>query len=117
MIIGITATALTFICLIIAIVSYYINYRYHTEESLHLARYAFYFAAGLIFFQSALLMWGLHTHQFQWQYVFSYSSRDLSPYYLTTTFWGGQEGTFLLWLTLGSIYGMLIIRKNIRLHG
>jgi cytochrome c-type biogenesis protein CcmF len=112
MIIGITATALTFVCLIIAIVSYYIHYRYHTEESLHLARYAFYFSAGLIFFQSALLMWGLQTHQFQWQYVFSYSSRDLSPYYLTTTFWGGQEGTFLLWLTLGSIYGILLIRKK-----
>jgi len=112
MIPGITATALTFVCLIISIVSYYIYYRKNAEEPLRLARYAFYISSGLIFFQAVLLLWGIHTHQFQWQYVFSYSSRDLSPFYLTTTFWGGQEGTFLLWLVLGSIYGLVLIRKK-----
>ena len=112
MIAGITAAALTFVCLIIAIVSYTINYRTKADEALYFARYAFYFAVGLIFFQAAMLLWGIQTHQFQWQYVFSYSSRDLSPFYLTTTFWGGQEGTFLLWLVLGSIYGLLLIRRR-----
>ncbi len=112
MIIGVTTTALTFVCLIISIASYYLYYRDRADESLQIARYAFYLSAGLIFFQAGLLMWGIQTHQFQWQYVFSYSSRDLSPFYLITTFWGGQEGTFLLWLALGSIYGIVLIRKK-----
>jgi len=112
MIAGITATSLAFICLIISIVSYYLHYRNRTKESLLLGRYAFYCSTGLIFFQAALLMWGILTHQFHWQYVFSYSSRDLSTFYLISTFWGGQEGTFLLWLVLGAIYGIILIRKK-----
>jgi cytochrome c biogenesis factor len=59
-------------------------------------------------------MWGIHTHQFQWQYVFCYSSRDLSAFYLTSTFWAVQEGTFLLWLLMGSIYGLIIIKRKFK---
>jgi cytochrome c-type biogenesis protein CcmF len=59
-------------------------------------------------------MWGIHSHQFVWQYVFSYSSKDMSTFYLTSSFWGGQEGTFLLWLILGSIYGAFIISKKLK---
>jgi cytochrome c-type biogenesis protein CcmF len=59
-------------------------------------------------------MWGIHTHQFEWQYVFNYSSKDMSSFYLTSSFWGGQEGTFLLWLALGSLYGAFIISKKFK---
>ena len=112
MIPGVTATALTFVSLIVCIVSYFVSYFNKNIEYQHFARQAFYFASALIFIQAVLLMWGIVTHQFQWQYVFRYSSLDLSAFYLITTFWGGQEGTFLLWLLLGSIYGMIIIRKR-----
>jgi len=61
-----------------------------------------------------MLMWGIQTHQFQWQYVFNYSSTDLSTYYLTSTFWAGQEGTFLFWLLFGSIYGIILIRSKVK---
>jgi cytochrome c-type biogenesis protein CcmF len=59
-------------------------------------------------------MWGIHTHQFEWQYVFNYSSKDMSTFYLTSSFWGGQEGTFLLWLMLGSFYGAFIMSKKLK---
>jgi cytochrome c-type biogenesis protein CcmF len=59
-------------------------------------------------------MWGIHNHHFEWQYVFSYSSKDMSTFYLTSSFWGGQEGTFLLWLALGSLYGAFIISKKLK---
>jgi cytochrome c-type biogenesis protein CcmF len=59
-------------------------------------------------------MWGIHTHQFEWQYVFNYSSKDMSSFYLTSSFWGGQEGTFLLWLAMGSLYGAFIISKRLK---
>jgi cytochrome c-type biogenesis protein CcmF len=112
MIFGVTATSLTFVSLIICIISY-IATRFNKDQNfLRFARWAFYFASLLILIQSVLLMWGIMTHQFQWQYVFSYTSTDLSDFYLITTFWGGQEGTFLLWLLLGSIYGIIIIRKR-----
>lgn len=110
MIIGITAASLTFISLIVSSVAYFLYYGRQEESLLKIARLGFYTAGVLIAFQSALLMWGIIAHKFEWSYVFSYSSKDLAFYYLISTFWAGQEGTFLLWALLGSIYGLAIIR-------
>jgi cytochrome c-type biogenesis protein CcmF len=114
MIIGIVSTALTFILLILTIVSYYLYYKNENSAILKLSRSFFYTASGLVLLQAIMLMWGIQTHQFHWQYVFSYSSTDLSTYYLTSTFWAGQEGTFLLWLLYGSIFGIIIIRTKVK---
>jgi len=114
MILGVTLINLTFISLIICIISYLLSQYKKNNELINLARWAFYISSGFILIQTVMLMWGILTHQFQWQYVFSYSSRDMSVFYLITTFWGGQEGTFLLWMLLGSIYGVILIRKNER---
>jgi cytochrome c-type biogenesis protein CcmF len=114
MIFGITASSLTFIAYIICLAGYYIYNKNKQENFLLLSRVAFYFATLLIFSSAAVLMWGIHTHQFQWQYVFSYSSKDMSTFYLIASFWGGQEGTFLLWLALGSLYGAFIISKKFK---
>ncbi|MEE9118337.1 MAG: cytochrome c biogenesis protein CcsA, partial [Calditrichia bacterium] len=113
MIFGITASSLTFLAYIICLASYYIYHKNNQSNFLFLSRVAFYFASILIFSSAAVLMWGIHTHQFEWQYVFNYSSKDMSIFYLTSSFWGGQEGTFLLWLLLGSIYGAFIISKKL----
>lgn len=112
MIFGVAATAITFVALVLSITAYYLHYKYTEKSLLSLARNSFYLSVILIFFQSILLMWGILNHRFEWIYVFSYSSRDLPLYYLISTFWAGQEGTFLLWALLGSIYGMVIIRNR-----
>ncbi|MBD3226271.1 MAG: hypothetical protein GF313_16200 [Caldithrix sp.] len=112
MIIGVTATSLTFVALMVSIAAYFIYYRRQEESMLHIARMGFYTSVVLILFQGILLMWGILTHRFEWLYVFSYSSKDLPLYYLISTFWAGQEGTFLLWLIFGSIYGLVIIRTQ-----
>ncbi len=112
MIIGITATSLTFVALIISIASYYLYHKRGEDALLKIARLGFYTATALIVLQSSMLMWGIINHKFEWMYVFSYSSRDLTLYYLISTFWAGQEGTFLLWLLLGSVYGLIIIRSR-----
>jgi len=114
MIYGVLSTALTFIVLILSISSYYLFYRNEQPTLLKIARSSFYVSSGLIGLQAIMLMWGIQTHQFQWQYVFNYSSTDLSTYYLTSTFWAGQEGTFLLWLLFGSIYGLVLIRSKVK---
>ena len=40
----------------------------------------------------------LTRHDFSFVYVASHTSRDLSTIYALTAFWGGQEGSLLLWL-------------------
>ena len=64
MIIGIVSTALTFILLILTIVSYYLYYKNEKPAILKLARSFFYTASGLVLLQAIMLMWGIQTHQF-----------------------------------------------------
>ena len=47
---------------------------------------------------SAMLLHAILTHQYQYKYVYNYSGSDLSTGLLMSTFWAGQEGSFLLWL-------------------
>ncbi len=110
MIIGITATALTLVALILSIAAYLLYYFRQETDMLRIGRIGFYTASLLIAFQSVLLMWGILNHHFEWSYVLSYSSRDLSLYYLISTFWAGQEGTFMLWLLFSVVYGFIILR-------
>lgn len=60
---------------------------------------------------SALLLYYFLTHQFQFSYVYRYSSRDLPLLYLISAFWAGQEGTFLLWAVLVGVMGMFFKRS------
>lgn len=52
------------------------------------------------------------THQFQYSYVYGYSSRDLPLGYLISSVWAGQEGTFLLWAFFGAIIGLFLLNRR-----
>jgi cytochrome c-type biogenesis protein CcmF len=54
-------------------------------------------------------------HDFSFVYVASHTSRDLSAIYALSAFWGGQEGSLLLWLLVLSGYGALAVLLNRRL--
>lgn len=59
---------------------------------------------------AATLWWILFNHEFQYQYVASYSSRAMPPHYIYAAFWGGQEGTFMLWALITATLGLLLMR-------
>ncbi len=61
---------------------------------------------------AAWLWYILFTHQFQYQYVANYSSRSMPAHYVYAAFWGGQEGTFLLWALISSILGLFVMRMR-----
>ncbi|RMH62128.1 MAG: heme lyase CcmF/NrfE family subunit [Calditrichaeota bacterium] len=109
---GIALTSLTFVLLLVSMAAYYLYHLRHEEQIYKIARQGFYAATALIAVQAVMLMWGILTHHYEWVYVFSYSSNDLPLYYLISTFWAGQEGTFMLWLLYASIYGFVIIRMK-----
>jgi cytochrome c-type biogenesis protein CcmF len=54
------------------------------------------FAATLV--ASVVLLTALARHDFFFQYVAEHTSRELPLGYTLTAFWGGQEGSLLLWL-------------------
>jgi len=71
----------------------------------HTAVYAS--AAGLLA-TTATLWYLILTHQFQYSYVFRYSSLDMPLRYVIASLWGGQEGTFLLWATYGGLFAVFL---------
>jgi cytochrome c-type biogenesis protein CcmF len=81
------------------------------NPNLLLARKLYYAFTFSVVLTSVLLMSRLLTHDFRLSYVSSYSGRDLPFYYLFSTFWAGQEGSFLLWLFFGSLIGLFVLRS------
>src|SRR5919202_3504295 len=54
-------------------------------------------------------------HDFTFSYVAAHTSRDLAGIYTLSAFWGGQEGSLLLWLLVLTAYGALAVAVNRRL--
>ena len=54
-------------------------------------------SSGGVLAASGILWYLLFNHQYQYAYVYQQSSNDLPLHYLFSTFWAGQEGSFLLW--------------------
>lgn len=63
---------------------------------------------------SAYLLYLIMTHQFQYTYVWDYSSSDLPLNLLLSTFYAGQEGSFLLWAFLMAIQGLFLVSYLIK---
>src|SRR5213593_3884210 len=70
------------------------------------------FAATVV--GAAVLLAALARHDFSFQYVADHTSRELPFGYTLTAFWGGQEGSLLLWLLILTGYSALAVLLNRR---
>ncbi|MCH8034132.1 MAG: cytochrome c biogenesis protein CcsA [Bacteroidetes bacterium] len=92
---------------IMAMVMYYLSFKGY-RNTLNYARISYHGMVMFIIAASALLWYVLLTHQYQYNYVFSYSNNSLDTGFLLASFWGGQEGSFMLWLLITSIIGVIL---------
>jgi len=75
--------------------------------SMHrIARQTYGLMTTAIVLASILLMYLLLTHDYRLSYVWAYSDNALPLHYLISTFWAGQEGSFLLWVFCGVLLGV-----------
>ena len=72
------------------------------------ARYCAAGAAGAVIAASLYLISLIANHHFEVAYVAEYSAKRSAAYYLFAAFWGGQEGSLLLWEFWGSILGAVL---------
>ena len=73
------------------------------------------FAAALV--ASIVLLTALLRHDFSFTYVWQHTSRALPDAYVVSAFWGGQEGSLLLWLLIltgFSAVAVLLARRSAR---
>ena len=77
---------------------------------LTLARRSWWIMSICLVVASVILSYLIFSHQFQYAYVWQQSSRDLPGYFLFSSFWAGQEGSFMLWIFLMCFMGIYLIR-------
>jgi cytochrome c-type biogenesis protein CcmF len=65
------------------------------------------FAATVV--ATVVLLAALARHDFSFQYVAEHTSRELPLGYTLTAFWGGQEGSLLLWLLVLTGYAVAAV--------
>ncbi len=71
------------------------------------------FASTLV--AAFVLASALVRHDFTFSYVAAHTDRSLPFWYALSAFWGGQEGSLLLWLLVLTGYGALAVALNRRL--
>jgi cytochrome c-type biogenesis protein CcmF len=59
----------------------------------------------------------IYNHRFEYFYAYSHSSMALPVHYMISSFWEGQEGSFILWLFWNVILGLVLIRTNKQWEG
>jgi len=84
------------------------------EKNIKFGRLFFHVAVIGTICSAAFLLYLILTHQFQYTYVWDYSSRDLPLNLLISTFYAGQEGSFHLWAFLMSVLGVFLITYLMR---
>ena len=79
------------------------------------ARNALYCSFGSTLIASIVLASALVRHDFSFAYVAAHTNRTLPTAYALSAFWGGQEGSLLLWLLVLTGYGALAVALNRKL--
>ncbi|MBS3945952.1 MAG: cytochrome C biogenesis protein, partial [Melioribacter sp.] len=106
--IGNIALTLALVAGVFTIIMYFLTFRGY-QNTLSLARVGFHTTAIMVLTASALLLHAILTHQYQYKYVYNYSGSDLPLGLLISTFYAGQEGSFLLWILFTAIIGLILL--------
>lgn len=107
--IGAFLIALGFSASLVAGVGYGLALRTGAERYYNVARGGFYLMVFSVLFASAVLMYLILGHQFQYHYVWSHSSTNLARPFLVAAFYSGQEGSFMLWTLLTALIGVFVL--------
>jgi len=80
------------------------------------AQRAVYAVWALVTLASGLLVYALMSGDFRFAYVVEHSNRAMPALYKFAAWWGGQEGSLLLWSWLLSTYAAVVVFTNRRKH-
>jgi cytochrome c biogenesis factor len=105
--IGNLAIILGFIAAVVAMLAYFRSVR--QPRLIGFARSGLHITVSAVFVASAILLILIVKHQFQFHYIWAYSSRELPLGLLMSTFYAGQEGSFLVWTLMVAIVGIVLM--------
>ncbi|AZQ63229.1 cytochrome C biogenesis protein [Flammeovirga pectinis] len=77
-----------------------------------LARGTFIVHGFSIFGIVCILFYMIFNHYYEYHYVWSHSSDNLPVYYIVSSFWEGQEGSFLVWAFWHVLISIFVIKRS-----
>ena len=99
-----------FVTSILAAIGYFLYAQNDTSKYFRISNWLFGIQGVFLLIASGLLLYIILTHQFNFYYVYNYTSSDLQLKYLISAFWGGQEGSFMLWILFSIIIGLGLMK-------
>ncbi len=103
-------TMVPLLAAVASIVYYYLSGK--RESYLRPARSFFFVSFFSIITLYAFFLYLILSHQYQYTYVWSYSSNNLSGPLLLSTSYAGQDGSFFLWLFFTTVIGFFLLRYS-----
>ncbi len=111
--IGYLALVVAFAASIYAIVAFIFGFRGSYPKLITSARFSVLAVFGLVSISVAVLAYALATHDFEIEYVASYTSQDMSSFYLFTALWAGNAGSLLFWGWLVSLFAAVLTLRRL----
>ncbi|MHC1738080.1 MAG: cytochrome c-type biogenesis CcmF C-terminal domain-containing protein [Ignavibacteriaceae bacterium] len=90
-----------------SMVMYVFTYK-GAKNTIGMARLSYHLMTMLVITASLYLFYSIITHNYEYDYIFNYSNDELSVGLLLSTFWAGQEGSFLLWIIFAALIGVFL---------
>ena len=109
---GNLALLLAFAVAIYAVAASLLGARRGLPELAASARNGVVVVAGLLMLASGALLYSLLAHDFELRYVYDHSSLAMPQAALVTSFWGGQQGSLLLWAWGLSLLSLVVVLRH-----
>jgi cytochrome c-type biogenesis protein CcmF len=99
---------------LLAALSYYFHTIRDTEDNswLKIARVAFILNVVGVLGIGSCLYYIIYNHLFEYHYAWAHSSTTLPVYYIISSFWEGQEGSFWLWMFWQTVLAAVVIFRG-----
>lgn len=107
-VLGFWVTVVAFVSAVFSAFNYYRNAT-QRRYVLYPARLWLKISSASVFVASLILLTQILQHDFSNGYVYSYSDRSLPLHFLLSSFYAGQEGSFLFWALCSAIIALMVM--------
>src|SRR3989337_2411498 len=110
--IGYISLFLALLASLYSAIAFIIGTRKQAPSLINSARNGLLAVCGLVSLSVLALLYSLITHDFQIEYVASYTRSDMSLPYIISALWAGNDGSLLFWAWLLSVFAAIVLLQK-----
>lgn len=110
--IGYISLLLALLASVYSAIAFIIGLKKRSSSLVNSARNGLLAVFGLVSLSVLALLYSLLTHNFQIEYVASYTSLDMSLPYVISALWAGNDGSLLFWAWLLAMFAVIVLLQK-----